>query len=63
MKKSEFKKEIKSETKYIKGWLRDIDRLSKLPDDEFKFKQMNIAVSAIYTGYNTLSTILRNYKP
>ena len=59
----EFNKKVKTELKYINKWEKDIKALLKLQDSDFKYKQLNNAVSAIYTGYNSLRLIIDNHKP
>ena len=59
----EFNKKVKTELRYINKWEKDIKALLKLQDSDFKYKQLNNAVGAIYTGYNSLRLILDNHKP
>lgn len=61
--KKQLEKDLKEETRVVNNWLKEINRFAKLPDDEYKFRQLDNAVRAVYTGYNNLSAILRAYKP
>jgi hypothetical protein len=64
MTKKEFTKEFRSELKMLRQWERDMRIVFlKLPDSEYKFKQLNNAIQAIYTAYCRMERLSSNYKP
>jgi hypothetical protein len=62
-KQKQFAKDIKGETRQLMQWAKDIEMYSKMEDSEYKFAQLNNAISAIYSLYCRLNRVTGNYKP
>ena len=61
--KKEFEMAFKSELRQLRAWQSDMQKFIRMPDDEYKFKQLNNAISAIYSLYVRMNRLSQNYKP
>lgn len=61
--KKEFENSFKSELRQLRAWQTDMQKFIKMPDSEYKFFQLNNAISAIYSLYVRMSKLSKDYKP
>lgn len=60
-KENTLKKDLKAETKWLKQGLKEIERFTTMPDEEYKTKGLALAVHGVYLAYNRMQDILSKY--